>query len=195
MRTIALWLMASLALAASDETAAQNLVANGNFDTDSAPWMEYMGSDATPARWEAEDCCGNPASGSIMFITVLISRLHSNCMPITGGSEYDFQLMLRLSHVVPGFPGIANLTVGWFTAPDCAGLPLDSMDYPIDTMEYTTAWTWFGSRLAAPPDVTHAQLRFTTSHGLSNTTTARIDDVRFGPAGSVPVGLVSFTVD
>ena len=69
------------------------------------------------------------------------------------------------------------------------------MDYPIETMEYTNAWTRFGTRMTAPSGTTNAQLRITASAGLSNTTTARIDDVRFGPAGSVPVGLVFFTVD
>ena len=116
-------------------------------------------------------------------------------MPVVAGNAYDFLIMLRLSHSVPSIPGQATISVEWLNSPACDSNAIASTDYPINAMEYTNAWTRFGTRMTAPVEAAYARLSVSTSSGLSNFTTARLDDVRFGPAGSVPVGLVSFSVD
>jgi len=179
---------------ASGYCEAQDLIVNGQFDTGSAPWTVEQ-TTTVPATWVAEDCCGNPNSGSITFGTVMSSRLLSNCMLTTAGADHDFLITLWLTHSVPTFPGSASATVEWFSGSNCDGARVAETRYEFNTIEYTNAWTQRGTRLTSPAGTMSARLVISTSSGLSNFTTARIDDVRFGVAESVPVGLLSFSVD
>lgn len=167
---------------------AQNLITNPTFDTD------YSGWPAGDAKWVADDCCGNPASGSVTLQQH--QSLVSNCINVTGGSSYDLTFWSKFAPVNVSFPspnGFAS--VAWLTA--CGGDPIGPPNtYPTIYPGDAAAWHQLGATFVAPASAHGVSIDIGGQNcGLSCGGTTWFDNVAFGPAGTVPVELQSFEID
>jgi len=168
---------------------AQNLIANPTFDTD------YSGWPVGAAQWVAEDCCGNPASGSIT--SHQDETLISNCIDVTGGSSYDLTLWTKYVPVNPSLPSPNGFAyVVWMSAAACGGVAIDFPNYPDLAPGGGAAWHKVGATFVAPAGAQSVSIELGGYHcGLSCGGDTYFDNVAFGPAGTVPVELQSFDID
>ena len=178
---------------------AQNLVANGDFDTGLESWT--LGSMAA-FTWNPADWQGNPASGS---------GRHTNQAPCAGTSVRQclvLPLPLAASYELgaavsfQGGPGMGSATV-WATTYEgtsCAGVGTASFLGPASTVP--GQWDSFLTPGLELPESTGAvaiDLVVTKPFvpgcpGLP-TISALFDHVRFGPTGTTPVALESFAIE
>lgn len=171
---------------------AQNMLENGTFDTDLSGWTADPGD--TPV-WFAEDCCGNVNSGSArLSVSVTESEaLNSNCVGVTAGDSYDVRAMTNTLPLLGAFLSNAFVNVIWVADASCVGAGIAESTLNIDT---TPGWRQVGETIIAPDGAAGVIVQLAAhGQGLSTGVDAYFDDVRFGPAGSVPVTLQSFYVD
>jgi len=179
-----------LCLAATGATPAlaQNLIVNSTFDSDYSGW-------AGGAQWVADDCCGNPSSGSVN--THQFEALISNCSNVTGSSSYDLTFWSKFVLVNPSLPDPNGYAyVEWMDAPNCGGTAIDFPDFPNLAPGAGAAWHQVGATFVAPANAQSVQIQLGSSNcGLSCGGDTYFDDIAFGPAGTVPVELQSFRID
>ncbi|MGZ7032065.1 MAG: hypothetical protein ACXVIJ_08840 [Thermoanaerobaculia bacterium] len=191
-----LFLMVVIALpGTASRVGAQNLLQNGNFDTDLSGWTDIT---FPPPVWTPDDCCANPDSGSVRLRGggTFMPILASDCVAVTANSGYDVRTMVNMVPFSPGdpYPAGAALYVIWNAAPDCTGVEIDRQGilFSADPL----GWHLASAHLVAPDGTNSAFVQLLALNGgLSSGINAYFDDVRFGPSGSVPVDLQSFTVD
>jgi hypothetical protein len=180
----------------STSASAQNLVANPGFDSDLSGWSVILGDGS----WSPLDCCGNPASGSASITAgpgpSSGSTLVSDCIGVTPGSSYDLVVQAETLAVPPDFlNGSGIATVTWYDN----GIPCSDIlagDAGGLFIEAGTGWRSFGKTFVAPATSVAAKVTLVVQGGgLSQAIDLHFDDIRFGPAGSVPVTLQSFYVD
>lgn len=114
------FLCGAAALFGAAPACAQNLVVNGDFDTDVSGW--------TPSpfnRWDEADHEEAPDSGSLLirnnFLNPQASIGVSQCVAVTPGTPYD----VGASFLIPsgqGSTGAAYLAIVWNSSPDCNGI-------------------------------------------------------------------------
>ncbi|MFK7897936.1 MAG: hypothetical protein AB8G23_19035 [Myxococcota bacterium] len=134
-RTAFLVLLASIVLCSS--ASAQNLLANGEFDTDLAPWTLFN-QEFIEMSWTSGDVDGSLTSGSLE--TYSQSGGPYQCVPVSGNSEYfldGYVAPLSLDRA-----GTVNhtLAVEWFSSSNCSfGTALSFESLPaattLDTFE------------------------------------------------------------
>jgi len=91
MKRFACLLLAGFIASLADTACAQNLLANGDFDTDFSGWDT---PEVMPA-WSSFDADGSPSSGSVWFAntqagTSVRQAVVSQCIPITETGAYIF---------------------------------------------------------------------------------------------------------
>jgi len=180
-------LILGLVAAGTTPAMAQNLIANPTFDTD------YSGWPAGGAEWVADDCCGNPASGSIRVVQ--FDRLWSNCMSVTAGNAYDLTFWTK-------YVGVLNLVnpngfalVVWMNTPTCEPV-FDLSPYHGVPPGNDAAWHHVGATFIAPAGAQSVAIVLGGNIcGITCGGYTSFDDVAFGPAGTVPVELQSFEID
>lgn len=114
------------ALLASAPAAAQNLVANPRFDTDTASWS--LNDPGSSFAWDSRDAGGSSASGSghLTHSTLLYYAGAGQCVsPITPGALYDFGAKTFIPSGQSA-TGSANVLLDWYDAPGCTGNLLGS---------------------------------------------------------------------
>jgi len=182
----------ALALAVM-QASAQNLVSNGNFDTDLNGWSVGFSNVGTPA-WFGDDCCGNAGSGSARLLALHFpTSLNSSCIAVTGGNSYDLVVM---ANTLPAGGTIltgAEADILWFGDASCSQEMTRAVGVNVGN---SAGWRQVGATIVAPDNVMSARIElFAGGGGLSSGIDAYFDNVRFGPPGSVPVTLQSFDVE
>src|SRR5262245_23090918 len=98
-----------LALASGARASAQNLVADGGFQSSLDAWQHDPSPDGTSA-WSPDDANGSASSGSALLSstasdTGVFITLLTQCVPVTAGARYT------LSHKAKFADG--ESTTGW----------------------------------------------------------------------------------
>jgi hypothetical protein len=181
--------------------AAQNLVVDADFDTAASVESWPPGIFSLP-EWIPDDWQADPRSGAMRLhnIAPCGSTFSSQCiaLPEPHAPSYDFGIAMALDGA-SGAEG-AHADVRAWDGPSCQGastpLALASI------VNQPAGWlTFFHPRLAVPAStrsiriVLSVQRWFIPGCVPSGAASARFDDVRFGPAGTTPVTLDSFSVE
>ncbi|MEO7062559.1 MAG: hypothetical protein ABI082_02145 [Dokdonella sp.] len=207
-RFIRLILPLSLFLFANGSEAANLLVnpdldqANGlsgwTWDSNGEnPIVCSSAADCGNMHYSASDCCnkldsGAVASKSSFFYTEELTQ----CIPdITANTSYDLGAWMRLTTPSGFEAGLPYMGTGWYASTDCSGdeigrTSLSSID--------SETWTRIAVSNSVAPAGTHSArfLLIAGPTGLSGTAVdMEFDSAFFGPSGTVPIELQSFSVD
>jgi hypothetical protein len=194
-------LMAGLAaFLASGVAAAQNLVANGDFDVSVASWtpglMTFLG-------WSSTDWQGDPTSGSALMTNAAPcgSTGSSQCvtLPLPLAASYELGAAVFLfQSTIP--QASAHVTVLAHEGTSCAGLPVGSFQGPIVTVP--DQWISFlNPGIQLPPSTQSVTISLSVAKPFLPgcvplpSASALFDHVRFGPTGTTPVTMQSFSVE
>jgi len=149
-------LVGVVALASASAVRAQNILPNGEFDTDVLPWITQNGE--ITLGWAAIDHsgCSSTISGTAQATNLAPAatqeRAAAVCVTgIVGGGAYSFGADLRFP-TGQARTGEAHIVLVWFATAACTGLSGDTAfgDLTVDT---TSAGSWVRVRndLAAAP--------------------------------------------
>lgn len=202
MRTHALNLAAStaflLSVALPFAASAQNLVANPNFDTSLANWTSTHGAPTVSITLDTST--GSPSPPSLLFTQLQpppaleVAHIFSECIAVSAGQAYD----LVYDTVLRPTPAIASgIDAHTFSDAGCTTQTGALMGNAKDNCSALTA-PWIRCQQynqIVPAGVVAVRLRITGILLAANDpppNTFRIDNVRFGPSGTVPVQLQSF---
>lgn len=166
---------------------AQNLIENSAFNTDFSGWT------GAGSGWVADDCCGDPASGSVMLRE--FGALVSNCIEVTAGTSYDFTLWSKFDPIIQPPESNGNAWINWSTETTCSSW--NSFDpIPGFHLGSNAEWQRVGATFVAPVGAQRVQvLLWPSVCGISCGGITYYDNVAFGPAGTVPVELQSFEIN
>jgi hypothetical protein len=136
---------------------AQNLVSNGDFDTDTSGWTVNAPSGLT-FLWTDLDAGGSSTSGSGLATTTLTgsSMTISQCVAtgIVGGATYDFATKMRVSSW--GVHGSSEVTLNWLSGSSCTGTYTGTKGYTTAALD---EWVSLGQAdLTAPAGSSSAQI-------------------------------------
>jgi hypothetical protein len=105
--------------ALSPPALAQNILVNPYFDSDLSGWTALGGT----AAWSAEDADGRPGSGGARLTTPATEgdtvASISQCVAVTGGSDYAFEVKLMRPSTEPQVSAFGS--VSWFSSAGCNG--------------------------------------------------------------------------
>ena len=178
------------ALLGAPRAAAQELVANGGFDTDVASWIDSFPGTDMSFSWSAVDADGAFGSGSMQIDTSITNGTASGprqCVPTIPGLHHASARVLIPEQVNPPVPWLA---LRFFSLEGCGGTQLASGSGFPGTAP--NAWLDAAIDLAAPAGTQSAQLWL-----LSGNTTdpaiaiAHFDQVSLVPEAGHAAGLVA----
>jgi hypothetical protein len=163
-----------LVLGAAAPATAQELIANGTFDTDLDGW-----ENVSPAKiWSDLDAADDPGSGSVEITHLAATQTGvfvNQCVPITGGEIYTY----RASHfTAPGeASGRADVSLVYYSSATCEGS--DALTFDVTGGTTVGAWTELLGSLEAPANAVAATLNlsvFKTSGGVQTPVVVNYDD-------------------
>ena len=142
--------------------AAQNLITNGDFDTDTSGWSTTLNADEF---WDPSDERDLGGSGSLRAEapdpTSSIS-IFSACTPVNAGTVYAFGGSVRVPEELKGVSFNVTARLRFTPAANCSGsLQSDTGD---STVLLTESWGPVQGTATAPPGATHALLLFNIVH-------------------------------
>jgi hypothetical protein len=148
---LALFAACALALPA----AAQELVVNGDFDTNIDGWS--LGSfEFIEIEWSASDVDGDPGSGSLEMLAAA-SGFAVQCVPVEEGASY--RLAGAIAPLAPEGESLVEFSLGLFFRGEaaCAGPPLggDALVAPGET----GVWHRLADVFEAPTGAQSAEVR------------------------------------
>lgn len=126
--------------------ASQDLLANGNFDTDTASWTLSFGIDPARVRWLADDVAGSLQSGSVELTNVGpgnggFKRTLEQCVPVNADERYLLTGWGKVPADQPGNGGMFLVALP-YQFEGCTGPPSGSFNSssagPNDTWEVMT---------------------------------------------------------
>jgi len=170
-------LMAMTCTTRTSMAAGENLVPNGNFDTDLSDWSGRQGGCSMYGGlcWSSEDAVGSPTSGSALLsasiFTEVAIRLRSSCIPVTGGDDYTFGVAAKASwNTFPHDPDAdAAATLVWSNDPECQS-SLSGNEVSI----LSNSWKTTQQVVTAPVDAVAAYVALVAQVSI----TAHFDNVR-----------------
>lgn len=179
-------LVSAIAILCSSFALAQNIVPNGQFDT-----LEGWTKLGNGGEFTLELSDGSPDAPSASLIaggspnTLIVSR----CITLSGPMTVDLQGDIKSNPTAPDFPG--NVAVTFFSDESCG--PYVGTSNAQSCFALSNGWERCSSLGLVVPgivksvNVQASVLRF----GVS----AKFDNIRLGPAGTVPVTLQSFGIE
>lgn len=160
--------VAILFSAVSASTQPWNLLANPNFDTGTAHWVEA--SDALMSWDPTADAHGSPDSGSIMVTQIAgdtdAAIIVADCVPLQGDTEYILGGRFYVDGSQPGDPHIL-VGASLFDGPDCTGNILTSP--ATNNAALTDQWFMKSTTRLTPTEAVSAQFKINV---FSSTTDA-----------------------
>lgn len=177
---------------------AQNVVPNANFDTnDLTAWTVYPNLSMTQVP--GADAFGNPASGSAHVVNSAPTAYNAGpgaCFPstVTGGSLYDWGATIQVPSGQSA-TGQAFVYVYWYSSTGCVSGYLGADGTPVvaaDGAWHLSTVTSFAAPATAQSVAIYLQ---TYKDVAAGTFEAYFDRVFFGPAGTTPVELESFSAE
>jgi hypothetical protein len=189
--------------------AAENLLSNPDFDGNKGliGWITKAGSETCPMNTDCgrmyastAECCGRANSGSASSTSALsqFDQLSQCVRGIEPKTSYDASVWIQLTPA----SGLnqapkPSFSVAWYASTDCTGPVLSS-----ETMSARAgAWAQFSlPGIVSPAKVGSARFSlFASYRGKPNVGTNAVrtdfDSAFFGPTGTVPVELQSFSID
>jgi hypothetical protein len=118
-RAVRCFFLAAALSGAAATVSAQNLLQNGAFDTEIAPWASF----SSVAQFSSLDAFDSPTSGSLRGINAEPGGLsgevlRSECIPVTGGKLYE----RRYDYLIVPAAGIhpsVSAQITWYSDPAC----------------------------------------------------------------------------
>jgi hypothetical protein len=148
------------AFASTGTAAAQNLLVNGNFDSNVLGWG-FVGTGSF-TRDSSLDADSDPSSGSGRLENTAPvgfgASSATQCVAVTGGRNYDFKAWIRFP-TGQASSGRAMVNVNFFDAAGCHGSNIGGSASP--NVQSTTTGTWVLSQvvaIAAPASAVSAQI-------------------------------------
>lgn len=190
MKTIGLALALGIAAATA---SAQNVVGNGEFDTNVTGWT--AGGLATQA-WEVLDWHGNPGSGSVRvannFTVANVSTGSSQCLVLSTPGTYELRGAIR-------FPsgqtetGSATVSVSRFSNATCTNPPDLSTNGQIVSSTTTNTWVdSFNTSVSIPAGTQSVKVVLSVLKTQANGSLAALfDGIRFGLLGTMSQDVVT----
>ena len=142
-------LLLLLAAGSQSELFCQNVVANGQFDSDLSSWSAVSGIGF--AHWDSLDADGNPHSGTVLISNDALSdhmdTSIDQCVPVMGGKSYFFAADIHPDNITPFGPsgtrqplhtGQAYVLFNFYTRASCGGVP--SSDFVFLGADSTNEW-------------------------------------------------------
>lgn len=183
-------------------STAQNLVANPNFDAGRENWTPQFSEPDPLVSLTVDETEGSPSAPSLLFTQMQEPAMTdqrlivSACIPVTAGIRYDFSYDTRPRPT----PAIASgIRIRSFSDAACTtpGTSIQNSDSAKNNCTALTGdWRRCHHHAALiPAGVVAVDLRVTGILMSANDppfNVFRIDNVRFGPVGTVPVELQSF---
>jgi len=189
--------------------AAENLLSNPDFDNSKGllGWITKVASETCPMNTEcghmyasAAECCGRPGSGSASSTSALsqFDQLSQCVSGIESNTSYDASVWIQLAPA-SGLNQAPKPSFGvtWYASADCSGPALSNA-----TMSARAGhWAQFSlPGIVSPGKVGSARFSlFASYRGKQNVGANAVrtdfDSAFFGPSGTVPVELQSFSVD
>ena len=166
---------------AAAPVSAQNLLQNGTFDTDVAPWVGFN----SPATFSPLDAAGSPTSGSLRIAhsgASSVDSVRSECVPIAGGAAFSLRFDYRLE-ATAGIDASVQAIFAWFADPAC-GLFLSS-NGGFSGPEEDGAWhssPFPDFEFSAPLAARGVRLSLVVGKSGPGTATAHFDNVALKPA-------------
>jgi len=181
---------------------AQNLVANPNFDTNLDNWTPTFGSSDPLASLTLDATEGSPSAPSMLFTqlqpaTMIDQReILSECIAVTAGQRYDLSYDTRRRPIATA----SGMSLRTFSDTACANSAAAQMPTSANDPCAALPAGWlrcYHHAALAPVGVSAIRLSITgvlLFAGDPPLNQFRIDNVRFGPVGTVPVELQSFEI-
>jgi hypothetical protein len=131
-------LLLLLAAGSQSDLLCQNLVANGQFDSDLTSWSNASGIGF--AHWDLLDADGSPHSGSVLISNDAVpdglDTSIDQCVSVTGGIPYFFSADLHPDNygpvtkpasgeLQPLHTGFIYVLFNFYTSRSCGGAPLN----------------------------------------------------------------------
>src|SRR5688572_20971942 len=178
MRRSLLFASAGVLAMVSSSLHAQNLLQNPGFDQSLAGWTQ-QNFDPQPSPADAN---GSARSGSVRAVvpggTPQGGGILHQCVPVTGGAQYDFSLKARLQQAV----NIQFASVRHYASNDCSGALLDAVSLHNRTGR-DNVWLTAHELVNSPASAHSAGVTVIATTQLDNSShTVLYDDVYFGPA-------------
>lgn len=175
--------------------ASQNLVANGNFDANTASWTP---SGPITITWSSADAFGGGASGSGLVThngaANTVFAVEQCVSGLTPGATYDSGGRIRYPSGQAG-AGTARVAVTFFGSAGCTGTLLGDLYVPV-VPPPSDAWTLRTNSGVAPAGAVSAIVRLYMVKGATAPAfSASFDAIRFGIAPTTPVALLGFDVE
>ena len=163
--------------------SAQNMLTNGNFNTDVSGWSDRS---YITLLWSADDVNASPSSGSAEVINAhpnaAVGAGISQCstFPVTPGEAYLF----RGDVLIPSgqtISGSATIGTYWTDGPDCTGVRVGIQ--PRSGTSTTGAWVHLesGWEIADVDAVSVVFLAFSTKADAGGTLVAKFDELYLVP--------------
>jgi hypothetical protein len=138
-----------LAAGSQSELFCQNVVANGQFDSDLSSWSPVSGIGF--AHWDSLDANGSPHSGTVLIsndsVPGGLDTSIDQCVSITGGIPYDFAVDIHPDNLTPLSPsgmrqplhtGQGYVLFNFYASRSCGGPP--SSDFVFLGAESRNEW-------------------------------------------------------
>ena len=191
-------------------TGAQNLLVNASFSSSSglSGWTFLTDADiqnlTTIAcsgtadcgsfQFSPSECCSAPGSGSAKTSSSFFyGNVIAQCVSgVVAGSAYDFGAWMRITSVPGVLPALPGVRVMWFSTSDCSGTSSSNFAGPP-----SAPWERVGEQAVAPLGAQSARFLLRAGQfGLQGSSVdSELDSAFFGPSGSVPVELESFSIE
>lgn len=195
------FLLLVVLILSSSTVLAQNLITNPDFTVDTSGWN--FTTPGTFTRNGSLDADSSPMSGSGELANTsplaFGSSFAGQCVSgITAGSNYDWGAMMRFDSAnTQTASGRANVVVNFYDAALCGGSNVGGGTTADFSSTNTDVWSQMEVLGFTAPtgSVTAWVSLFTVKTEDTGIMTVNFDNVVFGPAGTLPVELSSFTVE
>lgn len=176
--------LATTLVSVSGIARAQNLVVNGDFDTNLAGW--YYPASFVEDSWSAFDAGGSPSSGSVRQENANTDGIKTSgigqCVPVVAGESYR----VGVSIYVPSgqaATGLAGILFQWMASADCSGAAIGGGLGTDGEWVGFDAWQdWMSDFVEAPPGAQAMEVDLTCrKSSASGTFVAYWDDVSVAP--------------
>lgn len=191
LKVLIVFLACSIAVLGPGLGCAQNLVTNGDFDSDTSTWTPLI-TETDFSHNPNIDADGNGSSGSGQLANLATNEWGAawtwQCITtgISGGANYDWGAKVRFDteNIQDGY-GRANVLAKFYSTSNCSGTFDDGET--TDNVLSSNTDVWIQNQVldfTAPPGAASVRLQlFTGKLDDLGTITANFDNVVFGLAG------------
>jgi hypothetical protein len=179
----------SLAALLPATAAAQNILANGSFNSDLSSWtLEGTGIPGS-VTWSPLDAGGSAASGSVQIVSMSTTfnpndKGLSQCRSITPGASYDYGVKSRIP-TGQANNAIVYLLLNFYASPGCTG-GLSSTFGRLDNTVPSDSWSGRTGTIVTPPGSNSVIFDlYVYKLQVGGSVTAYFDEAFFAPTGSL----------